>query len=144
MKVKSIVSIVVGVVGTFITKYLGGYDMLVDTLVMFMLIDYLLGIYIAGVLHKSPKTESGALSSKKCYHGLVKKILIIVLVAMMYRIDLLFNIDYLRNGAIIAFLFQESISIIENIGLCGVQIPEVIKNGIDLLNKGVKDNENKS
>lgn len=141
LKVKNVISFVVGCVGTFINSYLGGWDMLLDTLVMFMLIDYVTGLYIAGVLHKSPKTETGRLSSSKGYHGLIKKLLVLVMVAMMFRIDLLFNIDYLRNGSIIAFLFQESISIIENFGLCGVKIPEVVKNGIDLLNKGVTKND---
>lgn len=141
MKIKSIVSIVVGIIGTVVTKYLGGWDLLLDTLVMFMLIDYITGLYIAGVLHKSPKTESGGLSSAKGYHGLIKKLFVIILVAMMYRIDQLFTIDYLRNGTIIAFLFQESISIIENAGLCGIKIPEIVKDGIDLLNQGVKKND---
>ena len=40
--------------------------------------------------------------------------MVLVLVAVMYRVDLLFKIDYLRNGSIIAFCFQEGISIIEN------------------------------
>ena len=141
MKVKTIVSGFAGIVGTIITHYLGGWDLLLDTLVMFMVIDYLTGLYIAGVLHKSPKTQSGGLSSTKGYHGIVKKLLVIMFVAMMYRLDIVFNIDYLRNGTIIAFLFQESISIIENAGLCGVKIPEVVKNGIDLLNQGVKKND---
>ena len=144
MKVKSVMSIVVGLVGAFVTHYLGGWDMLLDTLIMFMVLDYATGLYIAGVLHKSPKTETGRLSSEKGYHGIVKKLLVIMFVAMMYRLDMLFNIDYLRNGTIIAFLFQEGISIIENAGICGLKIPEVVKNGIDLLNQGVKNNEDKS
>lgn len=141
MKFKTIVSAFTGIVGAFITHYLGGWDLLLDTLVMFMVIDYATGLYVAGVLHKSPKTESGGLSSAKGYHGIVKKLLVIMFVAMMYRLDIVFNIDYLRNGTIIAFLFQESISIIENAGLCGVKIPEVVREGIDLLNQGVKKNE---
>lgn len=140
MKVKNFVSVITGVIGSLCVKYLGGYDMLLDSLLMFMVIDYITGIYVAGVLHKSPKTTSGGLNSSKGYQGLVKKIFVIVLVAIMYRLDLLFNIDYLRNGTIIAFMFQEGISIIENIGIAGVKVPEIVKKGIDLLNKGV-DNE---
>lgn len=142
MKLKNVFCSFMGLVGTTIISALGGYDIMIETLLFFMVVDYLTGLYIAGVLHKSPKTKSGGLSSTKGYHGLVKKVMVLVLVAVMYRVDLLFNIDYLRNGSIIAFCFQEGISIIENAGLMGVAIPDVVKRGIDLLNKEVNDNEN--
>ena len=141
MKFKNVFCSFAGLVGTTILNALGGYDIMIETLLFFMVVDYLTGLYIAGVLHKSPKTKSGGLSSTKGYHGLVKKVMVLVLVAVMYRVDLLFNIDYLRNGSIIAFCFQEGISIIENAGLMGVAIPDVVKRGIDLLNKEVSDNE---
>lgn len=142
VKFKDLFGGIAGVLGAFLSHYLGGYDMLLSTLLLFMVFDYITGLYIAGVLHKSPKTETGRLSSSKGYHGIVKKLLVLMFVAMMYRLDILFNVTYLRSGTIIAFLFQESISIIENAGLMGVKVPEVVKNGIDLLNKGVKDNDN--
>lgn len=142
MKLKNVFCSFAGLVGTTIISALGGYDIMIETLLFFMVVDYVTGLYIAGVLHKSPKTKSGGLSSTKGYHGLVKKVMVLVLVAVMYRVDLLFNIDYLRNGSIIAFCFQEGISIIENAGLMGVAIPDVVKRGIDLLNKEVNDNEN--
>lgn len=142
VKFKDVFGGIAGVFGAFLSQYLGGYDMLLSTLLLFMVFDYVTGLYIAGVLHKSPKTETGRLSSSKGYHGIVKKLLVLMFVAMMYRLDMLFNVTYLRSGTIIAFLFQESISIIENAGLMGVKVPEVVKNGIDLLNKGVKDNDN--
>jgi toxin secretion/phage lysis holin len=142
MKLKNVFCSFMGLVGTTIINALGGYDIMIETLLFFMVVDYLTGLYIAGVLHKSPKTKSGGLSSTKGYHGLVKKVMVLVLVAVMYRVDLLFDIDYLRNGSIIAFCFQEGISIIENAGLMGVAIPDVVKRGIDLLNREVDDNEN--
>ena len=139
MKLKNVFCSFMGLVGTTIISALGGYDIMIETLLFVMVVDYLTGLYIAGVLHKSPKTKSGGLSSIKGYHGLVKKVMVLVLVAVMYRVDLLFKIDYLRNGSIIAFCFQEGISIIENAGLMGVVIPDVVKRGIDLLNKEVND-----
>jgi len=141
MKIKNVFCSFMGIVGTTIISALGGYDVMIETLLFFMVVDYLTGLYIAGVLHKSPKTKSGGLSSTKGYHGLVKKVMVLVLVAVMYRVDLLFNIDYLRNGSIIAFCFQEGISIIENAGLMGVAIPDVVKRGIDLLNKEVNNED---
>ena len=43
--------------------------------------------------------------------------------------------DYIRNAVIIAFCANEAISIIENAGLMGVPIPEVITKAVDVLQK---------
>lgn len=143
MKTKHVFNFLTGLLSTFVIHHLGGWDFALQTLVMFIVIDYITGMYVAGVLHKSPKTKTGGLSSKQGFHGIVNKIMILVFVAIMYRLDLFFNIDYLRNGTIVAYCVNELISIIENAGLMGVEVPDIIKKGIDLLNREVDDNENK-
>lgn len=142
MKTKHIFTFITGLISTFVIHYLGGWDFALQTLVMFIVIDYVTGMYVAGILHKSPKTKSGGLSSEKGFHGIIKKIMLLVFVAIMYRLDLFFNIDYLRNGTIVAYCVNELISIIENAGLMGVYVPDIVKRGIDLLNREVDDNEN--
>jgi toxin secretion/phage lysis holin len=141
MKTKHLFTFITGLVSTFVIHYLGGWDFALQTLVMFIVIDYVTGMYVAGILHKSPKTKSGGLSSEKGFHGIIKKIMLLVFVAIMYRLDLFFNIDYLRNGTIVAYCVNELISIIENAGLMGVYVPDIVKRGIDLLNREVDDNE---
>ena len=142
MKTKHIFTFIAGLISTFVIHYLGGWDFALQTLVMFIVIDYVTGMYVAGILHKSPKTKSGGLSSEKGFHGIIKKVMLLVFVAIMYRLDLFFNIDYLRNGTIVAYCVNELISIIENAGLMGVYVPDIVKRGIDLLNREVDDNEN--
>ncbi len=142
MKTKHVFTFITGLISTFVIHYLGGWDFALQTLVMFIVIDYVTGMYVAGILHKSPKTKSGGLSSEKGFHGIIKKIMLLVFVAIMYRLDLFFNIDYLRNGTIVAYCVNELISIIENAGLMGVYVPDIVKRGIDLLNREVDDNEN--
>lgn len=142
MKTKHIFTFITGLISTFVIHYLGGWDFALQTLVMFIVIDYVTGMYVAGILHKSPKTKSGGLSSEKGFHGIIKKIMLLVFVAIMYRLDLFFNIDYLRNGTIVAYCVNELISIIENAGLMGVYVPDIVKRGIDLLNREANDNEN--
>jgi len=122
-----------GVIGSAVAYMLGGWDDAIQTLFMFMVIDYFMGVAVAFVFHKSPKTESGGLSSFIGFKGLVKKIVMLVLVAIGYRLDVLFTIDYIRNCICFAFMANELISITENAGLMGVSIPEPIKQGIDLL-----------
>lgn len=141
MKTKHIFTFITGLFSTFVIHYLGGWDFALQTLVMFIVIDYITGMYVAGILHKSPKTKSGGLSSEKGFHGIIKKIMLLVFVAIMYRLDLFFNIDYLRNGTIVAYCVNELISIIENAGLMGVYVPDIVKRGIDLLNREIDDNE---
>lgn len=141
MKTKHVFTFVTGLLSTFVINFLGGWDFALQTLVMFIVIDYITGMYVAGILHKSPKTKSGGLSSEKGFHGIIKKIMLLVFVAIMYQLDLFFNIDYLRNGTIVAYCVNELISIIENAGLMGVYVPDIVKRGIDLLNREVDDNE---
>ena len=49
----------VGVVGSAIAAAFGGWDQALVTLVIFMVIDYLSGLIVAGIFHNSRKTENG-------------------------------------------------------------------------------------
>ena len=42
---------------------------------------------------------------------------------------------YIKDAVIIAFIANESISIIENAGLMGIPIPSVVAKAIDVLKK---------
>ena len=140
MKIKNFIDVIIGVVGSIVVSFLGGWDNGIATLFMFMVIDFITGLYIGAILKRSPKSEHGGLTSKASFNGLVKKAMIIIIVGMMYQLDILFGIDYLRNGTILAYCFSEGISIIENAGIIGVPIPDIVKKGIDLLNNKVGDN----
>lgn len=128
-----------GAIGALITSLFGGWDTAMITLIIFMSIDYITGVLVAAVFHKSNKTESGSLASKAGYKGLCKKggMLFIVLVAC--RLDISLGTDMIRDAAIIAFIVNETISIIENCGLMGIPIPPVITKAIEVLkNKSEK------
>ena len=51
----------VGVVGAGIASVFGGWDSALSTLIIFMAIDYVTGLVVAGVFHNSRKTDTGAL-----------------------------------------------------------------------------------
>ena len=143
MKTKNLIDVILLMVSGVICKALGGWDFPLSTLAIFILVDVLTGVYIALVLHKSPKTQSGKLSSGVGFHGIMKKFFIFVMVAIMYRIDLLFDIDYLRIGTIVAYLFNEGVSIIENFIIMDIYVPDIVKKGIDLLHEGGENDEDK-
>ena len=49
------------------------------------------------------------------------------------RLDVLMGTTVMRDGAVIAYILNETISIIENAGLMGVPIPAAITKAIELL-----------
>ena len=125
----------IGAVGAWIADLFGGFDAALITLTLFMAADYITGLVVAGVFHRSPKTETGALESRAGLKGLLRKggILLVVLVAC--RLDLLLGSDFIRDAAVIAFAANETISIIENLALMGVPVPKVLTEAIEVLKK---------
>ena len=128
-----IISIAAGITGAMVTTIFGGWTSGVITLMIFMLLDYITGILVAAVFGKSQKTEGGGLSSAVGLKGICKKIVILILVAAAYRIDMLLSTSYVRDTVVIAFCVNELISIIENAGLMGLPIPSVIQRAISAL-----------
>ena len=138
----SAVCAAVGTAGAAVAKALGGWDNAVFTLIIFMCIDYALGLIVAGVFKKSEKSENGGLSSRVCWVGLARKVITLLFVVIAYRLDLLIGTDYIRTGVIIAFCASELISICENAGLMGVPLPSVITKAIDILKNKSEDDNN--
>ncbi|MBQ8558566.1 MAG: phage holin family protein [Tyzzerella sp.] len=125
----------IGVVGGVIATAFGGWDEALVTLIIFMVIDYLSGLLVAGVFHNSKKTESGALESRAGWKGLCRKCVTLLFVLIAYRLDLAIGVNYIRDAVIIGFIANELISIVENAGLMGIPLPAVIQNAIDVLTK---------
>ena len=130
---KNAICTAIGIVGGFIANLFGGWDAALTTLVIFMCIDYLSGIVVAGVFHKSTKTESGSLKSVIGFEGLCRKGMSLLIVLIGYRLDMTIGVDYIRNTVIIGFIANETISIVENAGLMGLPLPAVITKAIDVL-----------
>ena len=138
---KQTICIVIGVMGSIIARLFGGWDDALVTLLIFMLIDYASGLIVAGVFKKSPKTDTGALESKAGWKGLCRKCMTLVFVLIAYRLDLTIGTNYIRNAVIIAFIANETISLVENAGLMGVPLPAVITKAIDVLQKKAEHEE---
>ena len=126
-------SAVVGIIGGALTALLGGWDLAIQTLLIFMAIDYITGLMIAGIFHKSPKTKSGSLSSLIGWKGLCRKGMVLLIVSVAVRLDMLVGTDFIRDAVVIAYCTNEAISIVENAGIIGIPIPKPILNAIDTL-----------
>jgi toxin secretion/phage lysis holin len=145
MKMRECFLIAAGIIGGGITAALGGWDYALQTMVTFMVIDYVTGFIVAGVFKKSRKSESGAIESRVGYKGIVKKCMMLLMVLMGYQLDNVVGMEFARYGVIFAFIINESVSILENAGLMGVPIPNALKQAIGILKKkGDDENGNKS
>ena len=133
--IKTSILTFLGIAGAFIANLLGGWDTALQTLMLFMAIDYVMGLVLAGVFHNSRKTDSGTLESMAGWKGIVKKGITLLIVLVAAQLDLLMDIDYVRYAAIIAFIVNELLSIVENAGLMGVKIPQKLIDAIDILKK---------
>ena len=123
----------VGVVGSAIAAAFGGWDQALVTLVIFMVIDYLSGLIVAGIFHNSRKTENGALESRAGWKGLCRKAMTLFYVLIAAQLDSLLGIDYARDVVCVGFIANETLSIVENAGLMGIPLPEGIKRAVDVL-----------
>ena len=130
---KSTICATLGVAGSLIASAFGGWSASLTTLLVFMLIDYVTGLIVAGVFHKSPKTKNGGLESKAGLKGLIRKCVVLVLVLVGHRLDIAIGASYIRDAVCIAFIVNEAISIVENAGLMGLPIPIVITRAIEVL-----------
>lgn len=130
-----------GLAGAAVAALLGGWDMALQTLCVFMAIDYISGLIVAGVFKASTKSKSGALESRAGLKGLLRKTTMLYAVLMAYYLDRVAGTDFVRDATCMAFIANEALSIIENMGLMGVPIPEVIVNAIDVLKSKEKQSD---
>ena len=137
---KTVICTSVGIAGSIIASLFGGWTASLTTLLIFMGIDYVSGLIVAGVFHRSPKTETGALESRAGLKGLIRKFSMLLFVLIGHRLDMATGANYIRDAVCIAFMANELLSIVENAGLMGVPIPAIIKNAIDILKKKTENN----
>ena len=134
---------VVGAVGGFVAMVFGGWSDALITLIVFMALDYVTGLIVAGIFKKSKKSENGALESRAGFKGLCRKGVALMIVLVAVRLDIIMHTTYIKDAVIIAFVANESISIIENAGLMGIPVPGIIARAIDVLrNDSEKANGN--
>lgn len=119
--------------GAVMTAIFGGWDGAMSTLCVFILMDYLAGIVLAGVFRRSKHT-AGGLDSRAGLMGLFRKAGMMLVVIVAVRLDMLCDLDgVLRMGTIYALIANDALSIIENLGLMGVPLPETLRAAIERL-----------
>lgn len=116
--------IVLGMLFSAIFFITGGKDKFIYCLLAVMAIDYVTGI-IKSVI-------KGNLNSKVGFKGLLKKIFMLLIVALMDQIDQLLEIRGMKYNcryvAICFYTANEGLSILENAVAAGLKVPKQLKN----------------
>lgn len=118
---------IVLMIGAMISLFfyvIGGIDEMLEVLFILMTVDYFTGVAKAFIIEKA--------NSKQGFKGLLKKMVMIALIVLAHQIDLLFENKFaLRTLTIGVLLSNEGLSILENASICGIPIPEKLKNMLE-------------
>lgn len=122
------IKVVFSFCGTMLGYFFGGFDVMMITLLVFMVIDYLSGL-INAIIKKKVSSNIG-------FKGIAKKVLILLLVGSVNLLGIATGIEGLRYIIISFYLANEGISILENASKLGVPIPQKIKEILEQLKEG--------
>ncbi|WOO34962.1 phage holin family protein [Anaerocolumna sp. AGMB13020] len=118
-KLFNTISMIFGVIGGFICKWLGGSDLLLKTIIVLVILDYTTGV-IKGIYEKNLSSEIG-------FKGILKKIMIFIVIATAWTIQkLLGEAIALREIVIMFFVVNEALSLLENAAVL-IPIPDKLK-----------------
>ena len=123
-------------------EFLGGVDSLLIALVAFMVVDYITGLAVALIFHKSKKTDGGGASSKEGFKGIVKKVCILLLVGLAHEVDVLMGADYIRAITVTFFIANEGLSVLENLGLMDIKYPTFLTRALEILRDKAEGEDN--
>ena len=112
---------------TAISYLLNGWDTALQTLCLFMVIDFITGL-LKGIINKE-------LNSQTCLKGIIKKCCYFILVIIAVALDRLYpEAQGLARTLVCYFLVAtDGISILENCGAAGVPYPKFLKNILEQL-----------
>lgn len=115
-------------IGTAFFAFIGWNDA-VEALCLFMLIDYITGVLAA---YENPTLK---LNSMRGFHGICKKIMILLLVATSHELEKATGIPAIESLVVWFFLGNEGLSILENAAKAGVPIPGKLRDTLEQLTK---------
>jgi toxin secretion/phage lysis holin len=138
-----IVKMIAGAAGV-VAGLLGEWNVLLTILALLMVIDYATGLIVAW-RGKSPKTETGGVSSKAGFDGLIRKgfIMVVVLVATLLDTAIGNTTRVFQMAATTYYIANEGISILENTALMGVPYPAFILKALETMRERSDKREDK-
>lgn len=137
-KIFNAASFAVGIAGGILVKLFGNWDAALAALVILMALDY-----VSGVVKAIYKKE---LSSYTGYRGILKKMVILVMVAAATTLQEIIGAQTaLREMVIMFYIANEGISILENAAEVAPNMPPMIKDILmQIRGKGEDTNGNRN
>lgn len=142
-EVKNIFCVTLGAAGGLISWMFGAWSGDMTLLAVLMAVDFIMGLCVAGIFKSSEKSEKGAIDSRVAWRGLCKKVITWLIVLCAHRIDVALEISYIKTAAVVGFIANEAISVVENAGLMGIKLPKGVKEAFDVLIKRGGNNDDK-
>lgn len=135
MKWDTIVKSVSGAIGAIVGFMYGEINGLFIAIIALMVLDYITGILCAIV--------TKTLSSEVGFRGLVKKFVILIVIAVGHLVDayVIGTGSAVMSAVMLFFAANEGISILENAAILGLPIPQKLKDVLEQLKD--KDKEDK-
>lgn len=120
---------IVAIIATFFTYLFGSFDLALQVLVVFMVLDYLTGVLYAFLTNQ--------LNSEVGFKGLVKKLMILVVLIIAVMLDRILGVNGWPFRTLVAYFYiaNEGISLLENVGNIGIPIPNKMRQALEQLNK---------
>ncbi len=134
---------VIDAANSILLALFGVWNDVLTTLIIFMVLDCFSGLAVAAIFKNSPKTDNGGFKFQEGLKCLFRKICTITLIIIAYRVDILSGTEghFVRDAVVLALCINESISIVENLRLMGLKIPEPLSRAINLLKNTIKDKD---
>lgn len=135
MRWDTIVKSVSGAIGAVIGFLYGEVNGLFIAIIALMVLDYITGILCAIV--------TKTLSSEVGFRGLVKKFVILIVIAVGHLVDayVIGTGSAVMSAVMLFFAANEGISILENSAILGLPIPKKLKDVLEQLKDKGKEDE---
>ena len=126
---------IVAIIATFFTYLFGSWDLALQVLIVFMVLDYVTGVLYAFI--------SNQLNSEVGFKGLVKKLMILVVLIIGVMLDRILGTGTWAFRTLVAYFYiaNEGISLLENVGNIGIPIPNKMRQALEQLNKDNEESE---
>jgi toxin secretion/phage lysis holin len=102
-----------------VTYALGGWDMVLQILIIMTVVDYITGV-LGAIVNKK-------LSSKTGFKGIIKKVCLLLMVVVAHQVDkILGQQNFFRQVVCLFYISNEGLSILENMAGAGVPFPDFL------------------
>lgn len=128
-------NVIVAILATFFTYLFGSWDLALQVLIVFMILDYGTGVLYAYLTNQ--------LNSEVGFKGLVKKCMILVVLIIGVMLDRILGTGTWVFRTLVAYFYiaNEGISLLENVGNIGIPIPNKMRQALEQLNKDNEESE---